>query len=614
MFSNTLSKFLLLTAVTAVVAPLTGCTPQAYRRQADLQVGKILAERKQATLDYEPQTEVPTTIPTRAPKLARQKIPATRMPPPTTSPIEPSRVELGKKPLGPVQRLPDGVGVPTSADETGVDSAAVAREKAVDQLRLGPPTPGLEIQRLDLFGTLAYATAHSREYRRRMEDLYLAALDVTLERHLLSPRPFVTQSFQFVGGDADVNYAAAMTATTSAGVRQRLPYGGEVVAQTLVTFVNALTEEADSGESAAVVLSGSIPLLRGAGMINLEPLIQSERTVVYAVRSFEEYRRSFALDVASSYFRVLTRIQAVNNARTQVANYQLLLDRTRALYAASRISFLEVQRSGSAYLRAENTVIRAEEELRNSLDDLKVLIGMPVTTELEIIPIELETAEPDLSGDTLAVATRFRLDLQTARDRIEDANRQVDNAKNGLLPDLNINADTSLGNRPNTPARQFDGRSFQYSAGILLDLPVDRVAERNDFRRSLIQYERARRDHDLLRDNIEADVRASVREIKSSQATLALQSRAIDLARRRLEYANELLRQGKIDARDLVEAQTDLIDAQNDYETAKADLQIALLRFMRDSGTLRVDPNAGAIGKVLDREESVNKVSETGVQ
>jgi outer membrane protein TolC len=607
---------LLATAGIAVAMSVTviGCTPAAYRRSADLQVGKILADRKQSTLDYEPETSVPTTVPARAPRVAYEKVPATPMPPPTTSPIEPSRIELRYGPIGPVQRLPDGVGVPTDATETGVEGPEETRRQTTERLALGPPTPGVKTERLDLFGALAYATAHSREYRTRMEDLYLAALDVTLERHLLSPRPFVSQSFQFTGGDADVNYAAAMSATTAAGVRQRLPYGGEVVAQTLVTFVNALTDEADSGESAAVVLSGSIPLLRGAGMVNLEPLIQSERSVVYAVRSFEEFRRSFALDVASSYFRVLTRIQVVNNRKTQVANYQLLLDRTRALYAAGRIRFLEVQRSGSAYLRAENTLITAEESLRNAVDDFKILLGMDVQAELEVVPVELETAEPDLAGDMLAVANRFRLDLQTARDRIDDAQRQIEYAKNSLLPELNLTGQTSVGNRPNTPARQVDGRSFQYSAGIVLDLPVDRLAERNDYRRSLIDFERARRNFDLLRDNIEADVRASVRDIKSSQATLALQTRAIELARRRLEFANELLKQGKTEARDLVEAQTDLIEAQDDYEQARADLQIALLRYMRDSGTLRVDPKAGAIGRALDRRESVNTFRPAGVQ
>jgi outer membrane protein TolC len=598
-----------------VAVAAAGCSPESQRRRADLQVGEILADRKRATLDYEPQTDAgPTTAPAPPARVAYERVPATVVAPPTTSPIEPSRVQLKFEPIGPVQLFPDGVGVPDDDEQMGGAGLDEGPSRRTDYLQLGPPAPGEAIERLDLFGALAYATAHSREYRTRMEDLYLSALNVTLERHLLSPRPFASQSVGVSGGQADVDYAAALTATTAVGVRQRLPYGGEVVAQTLVTFVNALTDAADNGESASVVLSGSIPLLRGAGLVNLEPLIASERSVVYAVRSFEEYRRSFALDVASGYFRVLTRQQLVNNRRTQVANLARLLDRTRALYAAGRIRFLEVQRAGAAYLQGEARLIAALETLRNSVDDFKVVIGMPVTTELDIVPIELETAAPDLSSDMLAVAARFRLDLQTAKDRIEDARRQIENAKNGLLPDLDVTGQTSVGNRPNTPARQIDGRSLQYSANVTLDLPIDRLAERNIYRRSLIEFERARRAHELLRDNIEADVRASVRQIRTSQAQVDLQGRAIDLAGRRLEFANELLRQGKAEARDLVEAQTALLEAQDAYNTARANMQIALLQFMRDSGTLRVDPTAGAIGRALDRETVVNEAAVKDVE
>ena len=41
--------------------------------------------------------------------------------------------------------------------------------------------------------------------------------------------------------------------------------------------------------------------------------------------------------------------------------------------------------------------------------------------------------------------------------------------------------------------------------------------------------------------------------------------------------------------------------AQDAFARAKADLQVQILQFLRDTGTLRVDPNAGVVGHVLDR-------------
>ena len=90
----------------------------------------------------------------------------------------------------------------------------------------------------------------------------------------------MTQSFNFVGGQRDVAYRSALTAVTTAGVRQQLPYGGELQAKTLATAVDVIDGNVADGQSAAVALTASIPLLRGAGMINLEPLINSERQLV----------------------------------------------------------------------------------------------------------------------------------------------------------------------------------------------------------------------------------------------------------------------------------------------------------------------------------------------
>ena len=44
----------------AAIAAVAGCSPEAYRRSADAQVYGILAQRKKAVLDYQPETTVET--------------------------------------------------------------------------------------------------------------------------------------------------------------------------------------------------------------------------------------------------------------------------------------------------------------------------------------------------------------------------------------------------------------------------------------------------------------------------------------------------------------------------------------------------------------------------
>jgi outer membrane protein TolC len=631
-----------LALVAGMLGPIMagGCSPDFYKGQADAQVYKILRDRKYDTVGYNPEVRVgasavrndapgaasaaeaqgnaqslkgpgvkPAPGAQAQPARAYEAIPQTVLPgieppplvlPPTSDPYGPLGPWLDQQPETPLQEQ--------MAKFASHESRAVLGS-AQERLALGPPAPGPGPVSLDLFGSLAYGVQHSRAYRDQMDTLYIAALDVTLQRHLFEPRPFATVGLNYAGGQSDVAYKSALTATANAGVKQQLPYGGEVVAQGLVSFVRAISDNAADGESAQLALSGSLPLLRGAGLVNLEPLIQSERNVVYQIRAFEDFRRGYAVDVARQYFTVLTSLQSVNNRRQNVENLRALMERARVLFEApqglkGRQSFLEVQRAEQSLLQGEDDLYAAQAVYLNAVDDFKLLIGMDVRQELNVLPVSLDVTVPDVEHrDVLGIAERFRLDLQTARDRIDDSRRQVAVTQNGLMPDLNLTAQGQLNNLKDTPAKELTSRALTYSAGINLDLPLDRVAERNTYRQALISYYATRRGYEDLHEQVAADVRTAVRAIRQAQNSVAIQRRSIELALRRLDNASTLLRLGASPStRDYVEAQSSLLSAQDAYDRAKANLQVQVLTFLRQIGTLRVDPAVGTLGKAMDRE------------
>lgn len=575
-------------------AMLAGCSPDSYRRSADRQVYEMLRQRQDASLGYTPPSQLPETPATKPAASAFNRIPVTPLPP-AVPPIEPERTAVEWGPLGPSTRpaLP-----PLDASIASPEQYELPRR----QFELGPPAPGPEPMRLDLFGALEYGVSNSREYLGRLEDLYLAALDVTLERHLFDPRPFAQTTVDYTGGQRDVDYRSALAVTQSVGVRQQLPYGGEVTARALVDFVRALRGNVDDADTAAVALSGTIPLLRGAGWVNLEPLVRSERELVYVVRAFETYRRNFAVDLANQYFRLLTQAANVNNRRLNAANLAALVERTTAMFQAEKISFLEVQRSQQARLQAENQLVAAEEAYSQALDSFKLRLGMPTDQLLEIVPVSLDVEPPRIGSDeAVRLAQQYRLELATAADRVEDAQRSVGVARNLLLPGLDLSAEGRMGNEDGALFK-FEGDTAIYSARATLDLPLDRLSERNRYRRALIELQRAQRSQEQVRDSIAAEVRDTLRAIRTAQVTIEIQRKQIELAERRLELSNELMRQGKTNARDVVESQQSLLDAQDRYEQARSTLISRVLEYLNVTGTLRVDPTAGAIGRAMDRE------------
>jgi hypothetical protein len=574
-----------------------GCSAGWQQRNADAQVYGILDQRKQGALGYQPQAKSPVTGSSTPTDAAFARTPPTSVPPPATSPVEPPSYRLPAGPLGPEMTMPSGTTAPQrdpSAGEAILDDAV--------WLQFGPPAPGPQPMSLDLFESLAYAVRHGREYQDRMDELYLAALDVTSERHLFAPQPFARTTAGFSGSQASADYDSAFRVSQSLGVRQQLPYGGEVAAQGLVEFVDALRGNLQNGEDAELALSATVPLLRGAGWVNLEPLIRSERELVYQVRQFEDFRRGFTVIVAQEYFELLSVQQQIANALQNLQNSRNLAERTQALYAAGIMRYDEVQRALQQQLRAENRVVEVQLQFQNRVDLYKLLLGMPMDQPLEIVRTDLDVAVPQMNVHQASeLAHRYRLDLQTAEDRVEDATRSVSVARNGLMPDLDLVGRAAIGNDVDHPAAQIDRDTTVYTADVRLDWPLDRVIERNAYRRSLIQLEQARRDYAQLRDRVAAGARESLRGIRSAEQRLQIQRTAIELAERRLENVNELLRQGDADARDVADAQDSLLEAQNEFEDARARLQTQVLGFLRDTGTLRVDPDAGAIGQAMDR-------------
>jgi len=232
-------------------------------------------------------------------------------------------------------------------------------------------------------------------------------------------------------------------------------------------------------------------------------------------------------------------------------------------------------------------LISAIEQYDVALDRFKILLGMSVEDPIDVSPEYLTIAPPALTeAQAVDIALQLRLDLQTVRDRVEDARRGVKNADNALLPDLNVNANIGTDSTKSFVPR-YEG--VNYGASMTLDLPLDRTNERVAVRTAQVSLDRAKRSVETTQSQVEADVRSSLRGVRQQQVVLAIQKSNIDLAQKRKAFSDIQFRDGKIDNRDYLDAETALLDAQNSFARALSDLEISVLQYLRDTDQLRVD-------------------------
>src|SRR5437879_2621074 len=74
------------------VVALAGCSADWYKRDADRQIYSILAQRKQQTLQYQPQAVAESTVKPQTPTpKSFKRVPVTPVPPPQMPPMEPHK-------------------------------------------------------------------------------------------------------------------------------------------------------------------------------------------------------------------------------------------------------------------------------------------------------------------------------------------------------------------------------------------------------------------------------------------------------------------------------------------------------------------------------------------
>ena len=482
------------------------------------------------------------------------------------------------------------------------DDVLVSRERDAKQpeLRAAPPEAEPEEERaeedlqpvapvrvLDLRGALEIAYQTNRDLLFEREQLRLSALALSSVRHAFSPQLALTLGYVF----ADPAEAEHLnTSTANFTLSQILATG----ATFRLDASSLKTEPGGAGaeHGSLVGLSLAQPLLRGGGYdVSHEPLVQAERSLVYALRDFELFRESFSIDVARRFYALVNQKQTIVNQRRNLEDNVFAQRQAEALFAVGRRDELNVLRARRSKLTAENELLQAEEGLRLALDLFRIFLGLP-----EDQPVDVESDPPEFTpvafdvDSAVGVAFENRLDLLNNRERLEDAERNVRLSRNDLLPDLDLVLGTSYGTGDATEA-PFGGdlERASSSVGVTLGVPLDRLNERNAYRSAQIALERARRALDQFEETLRAEVQSSFRELERRELSLEIQRQLIEDQTKNLRIAELRFERGEIENRDVVEASQSLLDAENALIDEQVSYEIERLELLQDLGILFVD-------------------------
>ncbi|MGD9157798.1 MAG: TolC family protein, partial [Desulfobacteraceae bacterium] len=438
---------------------------------------------------------------------------------------------------------------------------------------------------INFFQALKIAAENSSDYQSQKETLFKAALTLDFNRNDYSFIAKANGDSTYSLDNSSGSDVKGVKNSGSMGISKTFKYGAKLATNLTVDLVKLLTQPKDSSFGIVGDASITIPLLRGSkSYIYAEKLTQAERNVVYAVYNFERYKKTFAVNIASNYFSVLSQIDQIENAEQNYKNTISSARRTRRLADAGKITEIEVDQAVQRELTARNGWISSTEQYRNRLDSFKQLIGLPPDSFIELdrsdlenlrtyvskivpqtdiesvseasgkippanAPIELK--EPDRSNrgpmemeeaEAIMIGLKNRLDLKVSEGKIYDAQRSVIIKADALGAELSLLGQGRAGESRSLDMAGMDDAKLRpnlgkYSAVLNIDLPIERSSERKAYRESYISLESAVRDFQKLEDDIKFSIRQSLRSMSEAREGLKIQKLAVFVAEKR-EFLN----------------------------------------------------------------------------
>lgn len=183
------------------------------------------------------------------------------------------------------------------------------------------------------------------------------------------------------------------------------------------------------------------------GLRNISTLKQSNAALQVQHQNLEKSKNDIILLIVTYYTNVIFNQELLDNAKSQLESTQSQLERTQKQVAAGslpRSNELELQ---SQVASSELNVINAENALRFSVLQLKQVMQIPASQELEVEIPEIELSESDISGlnpnEIYQTALATMPEIKSADMSVESSLYGIKVAESNYYPRVSLSAGMS---------------------------------------------------------------------------------------------------------------------------------------------------------------------------
>jgi outer membrane protein TolC len=292
----------------------------------------------------------------------------------------------------------------------------------------------------------------------------------------------------------------------------------------------------------------------------------------------KQTENEIALKVHQLYYSVLIAQlhQSASEARIK-ATEALKSERVQQVKYGSALD-QELIESTAQYLQAKQELLTTELLLSNLTMQLDDVVGLPLTTRLELEAVPSEELESCKQEECVKIALESHPEIVAAREELQKATAAVKLSKADYIPDVSAFARYSYSDQVPFLARNFGSFGVEFTY-VLFDAGRRRAA----LEKSNAQLAQARENLARVTDDVELQVQIAYNKLQRtrelvnvSKELLALRTEASRVSGQQLEKGEALQSQAENAVAQKFDAETSFLQAQLDYIQAHDEMTEAM--------------------------------------
>lgn len=346
--------------------------------------------------------------------------------------------------------------------------------------------------------------------------------------------------------------------------QQRLPNVSASMGQNFSNNENGWSTSGNVG------VGSSVTIYQGGNINNTieQNRLNMERNAV----QLERYDNQLTAQILQSFVTILGNQDLLNYQQEVLNTSRAQLNQGRVRHQLGAILESDFLLLEAQYYSDSNNVVDTRINIENNLMDLKVLLSMNPTDELEIVAPYTENLD-DLKEslpteeEAISLAMEYMPDLRMGDYDIRLAEKSVDMARGNYFPSISANANVGMG----VLSFDGDGNKKWYgkpteSAGVSMSIPIySRGQTKANVKKSRIALEQAQLDYEQSQLTVRQTVVQAYRNVLSAYNAYKVSQVKENAYSKSFNAYNIQYQYGTITTVELLQQHNNYLNALNSY-------------------------------------------------